>query len=103
MAPARAPFVETLRDIAAGAHRLDFPIATLDVPAFERWIRERLPNTPFLVVAESFVGPLAIRRAAHPPATQHGVVLVARFAQLPASPAVTPLQALPTSSSDAFR
>jgi pimeloyl-ACP methyl ester carboxylesterase len=45
----------------------------------ERWLRPRLPEEPFVVVAESFSGPLGVRLAADPPPGMRGLVLVATF------------------------
>jgi len=56
----------------------------LGYDALEALVRARLPTgDPFLVVAESFSGPLGIRLAAAPPPGLAGVMLVATFATSP--------------------
>ncbi len=78
-----APLVEAL----APTHCL--PVAypcdqALDYDALEALVRARLPTAePFVVVAESFSGPLGIRLAAEPPPGLAGVMLVATFATSP--------------------
>lgn len=47
------------------------------------YVRARLPERPFVLVGESFSGPLAIRLAADPPRHLRGLVLVATFARRP--------------------
>jgi pimeloyl-ACP methyl ester carboxylesterase len=52
----------------------------LDYPQLESFVRERLPrDKPFIIVAESFSGPVAVRIASRPPANLAGVVLAASF------------------------
>ena len=46
-------------------------------------VRARLPTEPFVLVAESFSGPLAIRLAAEPPVGLKAVALVATFHRRP--------------------
>jgi pimeloyl-[acyl-carrier protein] methyl ester esterase len=78
------PFLEAL-----GPHRPAQAVAypgdrVLDYDALERFVRQRLPSEgPFLVLGESFSGPLAIRLAADPPRGLAGVMLVASFASSP--------------------
>ncbi len=59
------------------------PDRCMSYDELEPWLRERLPDEPFLLVAESFSGPLALRIAADPPAGLSGLVLVASFARAP--------------------
>jgi pimeloyl-ACP methyl ester carboxylesterase len=48
------------------------------------FVRERLPqNKPFVLLGESFSGPLAIRLAAEHPDNLRGLILVATFARTP--------------------
>ncbi len=56
----------------------------LGYDALEERVRAALPSQgPFLVLAQSFSGPLAIRLAARPPAGMLGLALVATFAHPP--------------------
>ena len=47
-----------------------------------------LPDEPFVIVAESFSGPVAIRVAAEAPLQLRALVLCASFAQIPGNPAL---------------
>jgi pimeloyl-ACP methyl ester carboxylesterase len=50
----------------------------------EQWVRQVLPtDEPFVLVAESFSGPVAMAIAASPPAGLRGLVLCATFARNP--------------------
>jgi len=49
----------------------------------EAQLRARLPPTPFVLLAESFSGPLAIRVAAAPPPSLRGLILASSFARFP--------------------
>ncbi|MGM9486972.1 alpha/beta fold hydrolase [Ideonella sp. YS5] len=50
----------------------------------EQWVRQALPpEEPFVLLAESFSGPLAMAIAASPPAGLRGLVLCATFARNP--------------------
>lgn len=53
-----------------------------------------LPNEPFVVVAESFSGPLAISLAARKPPQLRALVLIATFARVPFKPMVSALARL---------
>jgi pimeloyl-ACP methyl ester carboxylesterase len=60
------------------------PAEPMDYGELERWVRDALPqHQPFLVVAESFSGPIAVALAASPPAGLRGVVLCATFVRNP--------------------
>ncbi|WP_298355964.1 alpha/beta hydrolase [uncultured Litoreibacter sp.] len=48
-----------------------------------RHVAEHLPTDPFVIIAESFSGPLAIQIAASRPAKLRAIVFVASFAQAP--------------------
>ncbi|MFH1469140.1 MAG: alpha/beta hydrolase [Pseudomonadota bacterium] len=59
----------------------------LDEPALLAWVGARLPRRePFLLVAESFSGPVAMAVAASAPPNLLGLVLVATFAEPPRRP-----------------
>jgi pimeloyl-ACP methyl ester carboxylesterase len=50
----------------------------------ETWVREALPkDRPYVVLGESFSGPIAIRLAANPPAGLMGLILCVTFAKNP--------------------
>lgn len=58
----------------------------LGYDALEQRVRQRLPAGPFIVVAESFSGPLGVRIAARPPANLIALVLTASFVTPPRWP-----------------
>lgn len=62
---------------------LAFPPELTDYDGLEAFVREWFPSRPFVVVAESFSGPLGVRLAANPPPHLIGVVLVATFVTRP--------------------
>lgn len=57
-------------------------------------VRARLPDGPFLLVAESFSGPLAVRLAAERPPGLLGLVLAATFLHRPLDPLLHPVRGL---------
>jgi pimeloyl-ACP methyl ester carboxylesterase len=57
-------------------------------------VRERLPRGPFLLVAESFSGPLAVRLAAARPPGLVALVLAATFLHRPLNPLLHPIRGL---------
>lgn len=59
------------------------PDRPLDYDGLEAIVRGRLPKTPFVLLGESFSGPLAIRIAADPPPGLAGLVLSTTFARSP--------------------
>ena len=60
------------------------PDAPLDYSALERMARQALPHaTPFVLLAESFSGPIALSIAATPPANLVALVLSTTFARNP--------------------
>lgn len=54
-----------------------------DYAALEAFVRERLPEHPFVLLAESFSGPIGLAIAAAPPPQLRGLVLCCTFAKLP--------------------
>src|SRR5690349_8746161 len=79
-----APFITALED-AASIKIITYPTdQPLGYAALECLIRDQLPaNEPFVLVAESFSGPIAIALAATPPAGLLGVVLCCSFTRNP--------------------
>ena len=58
----------------------------LELTSYEQlgdWLDQRLPHEPYIIVAESFSGPLAIRIALQQPPSLKGIVFVATFARPP--------------------
>jgi pimeloyl-ACP methyl ester carboxylesterase len=79
-----ADFLEAL-DLGSNAHAVPYPA---DVPLgydeLEPLVRAALPTRGrFVLLADSFSGPLAIRIAADPPPTLAGLILCATFASNP--------------------
>lgn len=58
------------------------------------WLEPKLPTEPFVLLAESFSGPLAIRLAARHPERVTHLVLAATFLRSPLHPWLTPFAAL---------
>lgn len=88
-----APLEDAL-DGRLKVHRLAYPAdEPMDYAQLELWIRDRLPAEPFVLLGESFSGPLAISIAARPPEHLLGVVLCCTFARAPL-PWLAPLHAL---------
>lgn len=54
-----------------------------DYDTLAAWVRTQLPDHPFVLLAESFSGPVALRIARRPPHGMQGVVLCATFACSP--------------------
>jgi len=77
-------FVEAIgsnADTRVIAYPVDQPLGYAELEAF---VREALPrDRPYVVLGESFSGPIAIRLAADPPAGLAGVVLCVTFAKNP--------------------
>jgi pimeloyl-[acyl-carrier protein] methyl ester esterase len=90
----RAEFVTALApefEATVLAYPNDIP---LDYDGLTEWARQRLPtDEAFVLIAESFSGPVAIKLAAARPEGLIGVVLTATFACSP-RPALAPLRAL---------
>jgi pimeloyl-ACP methyl ester carboxylesterase len=72
------------------AYPLDQALSYLEL---EQVVRAQLPSGPFVLVGESFSGPLAIRIAARPPAGLLGLVLSTTFVRSPI-PGLAPLTPL---------
>lgn len=70
------------------------PDAPLGIDELVALVRTRLPEGPFLLVAESFSGPIAIRLAAGRPPGLAGLVLAATFLHAPLPPLLRPAAAL---------
>ncbi len=79
-------FCARLTALGVPARAVAYPTdERMDYDALSRWIRPRLPGPAqrFVLLGESFSGPLAIRIAAHPPANLMGLVLSTTFAASP--------------------
>ncbi|WP_072454794.1 alpha/beta fold hydrolase [Janthinobacterium lividum] len=71
-----------------------YPAAPLDYAALEAFVRERLPrDRPFVVLAESFSGPLGAALRADPPPDMRALVLCCSFVRNP-RPMLAPLRHL---------
>jgi pimeloyl-ACP methyl ester carboxylesterase len=104
-----APFVKAARDagfadVAAIAYPTDRVLA---YDALEALAREALPRAaPFVLLGESFSGPVAIAIAADPPPNLRGLVLSTTFAKAPlpvpsplaAFARIAPVRTLPTAA-----
>ena len=70
------------------------PDVALGYSELEALVRAKLPHsTPFILLGESFSGPIALSIGANPPANLAGVVLSTTFARSPL-PAISPLASL---------
>jgi pimeloyl-[acyl-carrier protein] methyl ester esterase len=80
-----APFLDAVKPNFASASAIVYPHDTpMDYAALEVFARERLPNdAPFVLLGESFSGPIAIAIAADPPPNLVGFVLSTTFARAP--------------------
>ncbi|MDN2715142.1 alpha/beta hydrolase [Janthinobacterium sp. SUN120] len=71
-----------------------YPAAPLDYAALEAFVRERLPQErPFVVLAESFSGPLGAALRADPPPGMRALILCCSFVRNP-RPMLAPLRHL---------
>ncbi|WP_402720780.1 alpha/beta fold hydrolase [Janthinobacterium rivuli] len=71
-----------------------YPAAPLDYAALEAFVRERLPQgRPFVVLAESFSGPLGAALRADPPPGMRALILCCSFVRNP-RPMLAPLRHL---------
>ena len=59
------------------------PDLEMDYAAHEAHVRARLPAEDFILLAESFSGPVGVSIAASPPANLRGLILCASFASNP--------------------
>lgn len=69
------------------------PDKPLGYVALEALVRAQLPANPFVLLGESFSGPIALSIAANPPPNLVGLVLSTTFAKSPV-PLLSPLAAL---------
>lgn len=69
------------------------PDQALDYAALEALVRPALPTPPFVLLGESFSGPIALAIAANPPCNLVGLVLSTTFVASPA-PLFAPLASL---------
>ncbi len=61
----------------------EYPTNLVKYEELQKWIEKRLPDGEYIIVAESFSGPLAVLVAASNPDELKGVVFVATFASTP--------------------
>ncbi|OEZ51603.1 hypothetical protein JAB1_07020 [Janthinobacterium sp. MP5059B] len=79
---------------AIDTQAIAYPAAPLDYAALEAFVRERLPrDRPFVVLAESFSGPLGAALRAEPPPGMRALVLCSSFVRNP-RPMLAPLRHL---------
>ena len=79
---------------AIATQAIAYPAAPLDYAALEAFVRERLPrNRPFVVLAESFSGPLGAALRANPPLGMRALILCCAFVRNP-RPLLAPLRHL---------
>jgi len=79
---------------AIATQAIAYPAAPLDYAALEAFVRERLPrNRPFVVLAESFSGPLGAALRADPPPGMRALILCCSFVRNPRPP-LAPLRHL---------
>lgn len=78
-------FAEAAKPAFASVHAIAYPHdAPMDYAALETYARPRLPqDAPFVLLGESFSGPVAIAIAANPPPNLIGLVLSTTFARAP--------------------
>lgn len=62
---------------------MQYPVHMFRYEDLRSWVEDRLPEGDFIIVAESFSGPLAVMLAARKPAGLKGVVFVATFTRTP--------------------
>ncbi|KHA80652.1 alpha/beta fold hydrolase [Janthinobacterium lividum] len=79
---------------AIDTQAIAYPAAPLDYAALEAFVRERLPrDRPFVVLAESFSGPLGAALRAEPPPGMRALALCCSFVRNP-RPMLAPLRHL---------
>lgn len=66
-----------------------------DYPFLTEWVRERLPGEDFMVLAESFAGPIAARLTRDAGSALKGVIFVGSFLSTPSPLAVSIAKFLP--------
>jgi pimeloyl-ACP methyl ester carboxylesterase len=74
------PFIDAL---GMESETVSYPHSFHSYDQIFDWVQDLLPNAPFIVVAESFSGPIAVRLAHAGNPNLRGVVLVATFARKP--------------------
>ena len=62
---------------------ISYPDSLFSYDDLEVWLKARLPSEPFVMIAESFSGPLALSISANRPRNLAAVVFVATFARSP--------------------
>lgn len=82
-----APLVKELVQCGVSARAIGYPTHdALDYVALERHVHAELPeSSAFVLLAESFSGPIALRIGAAPPDNMKGVILSTTFAARPTS------------------
>ncbi len=79
-----APFIAALSESVRPTVIAYPPAQLLGYKQLEVYVRERLPlDEPFVLLGESFSGPIAISIAASPPANLAGLILCCSFARNP--------------------
>lgn len=79
-----APFLDALRAHGVDADALPLPLhGAQDYSTLAAWLQPRLPQQPWVLLAESFAGPLAVQIAAQAPPGLRGLVLSTTFARRP--------------------
>lgn len=78
-------FAEAVKPAFAAVHAIAYPHdVPMDYAALDTYARARLPqDAPFVLLGESFSGPVAIGIAANPPPNLIGLVLSTTFARAP--------------------
>lgn len=89
-----APFIDALGDVPGAVTVVRYPRdQALDYKGLEALARAALPvDVPFVLLGESFSGPIAISIAADPPPNMRGLVLSTTFARAPV-PVLSPFAA----------
>lgn len=79
------PFLDAVKPAFASTHAIAYPHdVPMDYAALDAYARARLPqDAPFVLLGESFSGPVAIAIAAKPPSNLIGLVLSTTFARAP--------------------
>lgn len=79
------PFLDAVTPAFASTHAIAYPHdVPMDYAALDAYVRARLPqDAPFVLLGESFSGPVAIAIAAKPPPNLIGLALSTTFARAP--------------------
>lgn len=80
---------------------VSYPVDLVGYTELGAWLEQSLPREDYVLVAESFSGPLALALATRPSQYLKAVVFVATFARAPRAlplPLLRPLQYLPSAS-----